>query len=417
MSGPKSSSIVLSPEALAELERQRVAAERKRIAQKKYADCIKEFDSVRQELAGKLEAIEQGPANDENVRASSGIIRDSIEKITNLCNLPKPDETNAINQHIDDMRVSITEIISNLNQAMTSINVLEVHNGLSQRFSAFYKKEYLPLKNISFAEVNDVANLAAEQAQELINKSNITKADKQQIETLYSQLLEICDAGDVTISEKNARLQQHIQNLEFFMQIAENNLARFNAIYQEYAVGCAASGVKCMPEKHFTSAEHISAELTKVKEIERKRLAQNFIRVKIDEVMREFQYDVIHSDLLNPLTNGTRELYKMDNESAISAYISDSGTIMLEVVAIGDETNLTENEKTYMVRKQNEFCNLHPKIAEALKKKGVILSEIKYQPPHKDFVRKVAITRGKNTRQAGKDQKERVIGKDALNAD
>jgi hypothetical protein len=64
---------------------------------------------------------------------------------------------------------------------------------------------------------------------------------------------------------------------------------------------------------------------------------------------------------------------------------------MLEVVATGQTTDMTHNERLVMVEKQRQFCSVYATIRSALCRRGVVLSALDHKAPDISFSRKIKL--------------------------
>jgi hypothetical protein len=109
--------------------------------------------------------------------------------------------------------------------------------------------------------------------------------------------------------------------------------------------------------------------------------------------MRDFGYDVLRSEVLK--SDNNQSYFDYDGSSAISIYRNEDGAMVMELVATGDESELTENEATVHLEKMRRFCDKYPKLLEEIKKKGIEIEQQAEMPVDKAFVRKVATRKGR----------------------
>lgn len=399
----------------AEAERQREEARQNAIekASQQYNECINELNNFQQVLKHHLEEELNDPEIVDSAQVIRNIKAEFLNKIEKLVALPLPLEAAEILILIEkikrdyaqakeqyDSQIAVEEV--NLIQSARSRERLQKQMELKEQLKWIAKEEVNSFENITFTEVQpgnfnsvlEEAKDCLDQAGELIN--SLPRTERKQLEKLCEHINNSIIA-DLSPGEKSASLETHIRTFD----LEKQRLSFIIQDYLAYSAACAVAGLEPREVSRFESGKQLAAETKRMRELGLQRREQEYVQEQIKEVMQALNYDVIRSDILQPAANGIRELYSLGAETAISTFISDTGTVMMEVVAIGDETPLTEYEIIQMLRNQDAFCDLYPKLVEELKKRGVILAKKVYQPPHRDFVRKITIRKGRKRDERG----------------
>ena len=223
----------------------------------------------------------------------------------------------------------------------------------------------------------------------------LTKAaDKQELEALVSYVVE----GAKTNSNAQRKSLERVKGLfQLLRQRLDIDKEALEQAYAAYAAECRGSGICPQAIAEFASVEKIVAETRRIRESEAERLAQVYIREQIDDVMKTHGYNVIDSDYLEAPPDGTRRLYEVDAASGINVFQSEQGMLMIEIVATGDDTRLSEHEKLMMVERQRRFCGVYADLRADLNARGVVLKTIDHKEPHISFSRKLQVRAGKHS--------------------
>lgn len=197
---------------------------------------------------------------------------------------------------------------------------------------------------------------------------------------------------------------------------------RFEQCYCRYATACEmlnqlykAGGeenrsVKVMDRMDFISLNALCDEEMRINGILALENERCFIRKTIDEVMREFGYNMAEEFVLHREQRGTHLLCRKEGDDTAIHVQYGTGVkrrIMLEVVGVGKTFRgnldngvngqiigpdaLPEGRRKQLLDRQTAFCLIHPKIIEALGKKGIRTSSIELNPPGIEFCEEIAV--------------------------
>jgi len=198
------------------------------------------------------------------------------------------------------------------------------------------------------------------------------------------------------------------------------NMAIFDDLYQDYFSECVAyldllnknreEKVKIAPEEkyRFSTIEELENEILQIAKSSKALTESNFIREKINEVMRSFGYNLSDEIVFNSSQLGNHYIAQSDSgKSAIHLHISDEKRMMMEIVGIGDNakrsddisanakvinnSELSGKEKEELLGEQGNFCTLHPKIMEELEKHGLVFDKIERRTPDLKYCKKISL--------------------------
>jgi hypothetical protein len=126
--------------------------------------------------------------------------------------------------------------------------------------------------------------------------------------------------------------------------------------------------------------------------------------------MKAFGYNTSSEIVFNENQKGFH-LISLENSgsSAIHIHVSDNQQIMMEIVTIETEnqnidirdlnygsivspSELSDEENDFLIRKMDSFCELHPKITEELKKRGIVFNAKNHKKTDIKYCRKIQLT-------------------------
>lgn len=82
-------------------------------------------------------------------------------------------------------------------------------------------------------------------------------------------------------------------------------------------------------------------------------------------------------------------LYQADDQTGIAIYTDQSGAVMMRMTVLGDNTDITEDDRDFSLQRQIDFCAGHTDIVDALAERGVYLKQKSYLEPDKEHTYKV----------------------------
>lgn len=182
--------------------------------------------------------------------------------------------------------------------------------------------------------------------------------------------------------------------------------------YDDYRALCRLLERPIQPDGDFGTAAELTAVCEALREDFRKKDEMDFVADAVNAVMRELGYQTLASSTLRRKdgTEQDRSDYQMDEDSAISVYTGEDGTVMMEVANIGDGP-VTDADRRLSYEKQLDFCSQHPDIEEALRDKGVYLEQLSYASPNEKYAKKTGQAVKDSVRAAAEKKKESETGR------
>jgi hypothetical protein len=225
-----------------------------------------------------------------------------------------------------------------------------------------------------------------------INYTHMKAYHQQELENVFSTIKTIMDY-DVSSKEKISMINAEYDNFLHLIPNIESADKKYNEILASLEIIKKNTGVDYSKYGFIDSLEEIEAVYAKVEKDFNEVYKEQYISESIKEVMRDFGYDVLRSEVLK--SDNNQSYFDYDGSSAISIYRNEDGAMVMELVATGDESELTENEATVHLEKMRRFCDKYPKLLEEIKKKGIEIEQQAEMPVDKAFVRKVATRKGR----------------------
>ena len=163
-----------------------------------------------------------------------------------------------------------------------------------------------------------------------------------------------------------------------------------NREYMEYRAYCQILKLPPKEINQFSDARAVSAEkkllMASCKEINEREYIIN----GVNDAMTNLGYNIISSEYVSKRHDS---LYEFTDDAGIEVFISEDGTMIMQLVAMGDDKDLSAKESQNLVNEMANFCERYPEIKNALKAKGIILKQERLLPPDAGFARKVNIGR------------------------
>ena len=254
----------------------------------------------------------------------------------------------------------------------------------------------------------------------LINSESIQESEMKQLlniaNNIYASAFETQKSFDAAVIEFGVAKAKALRNMRLFD-------SAYQDYYAEY-VSCSGllSGSiheKSAPrEKYcFGSINELQDETNRLASTSKNVLEMNYIRGQIDEVMRLYGYNVSQEIIFGEGQSGNHFICEREsNQSAIHLHISGmSGKkqLMMEVVGIGESRSINESsnvtvgiavpaaavdaselpdyERQLLLDEQGRFCDIHPRIVEELKRRGVVLSTKTRKTPDLKHCKRISV--------------------------
>ena len=250
----------------------------------------------------------------------------------------------------------------------------------------FFEEEEISKEDLT--QIND----KLDKIEYYINYTHMKSYHQQEIETVFLTIKTIMDY-DISSKEKISMINAEYDNFLHLIPNIEDANKKYDQILANLEVIKKNTGIDYSKYGFIGSLEEIEAVYAMVEKDFNEIHKEQYISESIKEVMRDFGYDVLRSEVLK--SDNNQSYFDYDGSSAISIYRNDDGAMVMELVATGDESELTDNEATVHLDKMRRFCDKYPKLLEAIKKKGIEIEQQAEMPVDKAFVRKVATRKGR----------------------
>lgn len=187
---------------------------------------------------------------------------------------------------------------------------------------------------------------------------------------------------------------KELEKMEGLLELTEGKILEerreWDDLYGEYLAVTSVGGFEIIPFEFFETVEELEVLVSKLKQDYAHNEESKYISNSFQEVMQEMGYDLLSSEILERTDLCTEhDIYAFDDDSAINAYISDNGALMLEVVNLGNDSELTEADRDLAYREMNYFCDAYPEIIERLGEKGIHLRNQRRLPPNRALAKKI----------------------------
>ena len=440
MSGPKSDYVFLDYAAAAAIarEHQRKLDEERRIKEinlRKETALIRERARIRDFLTEKI-----------NILTKEQILHCTVVEINKIKNdfLKKLDEI-ALSQwpeSLPDMEISIGSLEKKLVTLVNEFNAnIKIEKENLERFItlnyeaqqqkiiaaqllATVKDNAVNNENISFARVinnnhellsnSHIPKLIEEQINEIkaiLDSINyytnqlITSQEKAELRNIADELNSlIFDENECNEKILGDKYLNIIKTFYFFEQKIESDIEKTKKLYEDYLLECHLAETKPQKMSDFANINDLASAVNTIQETNKQRLHHNYIKEQVDNVMNDFGYQIIDGAVIEPAKYGDRSIYQFDDNSAINVYLSNKGSIMMEIVATGDNTYIDEAIQDEIVGKQGKFCDIHPRIVQELARRGVNMSPDFHLEPGKEYVKKIKLTTKNDKSKKNKDK-------------
>lgn len=394
MSGPKYSEAEIERQRQLELEKKRKREiERQkqllREARDLYKRKIKEFHDVKRKC-------EQEFSEDRINSIFSG------ESCEAFCGLEDLDDCKVVDiRDIQTRTEKISEAIKNVNSKIELLHhKVEEKNILDNISKAQIEKSKAVLVG-QFVESVDYTDYI-----EVINNA---RNSKELLTDDRKLIIKKCDYIEETISEEYEDIKDKIRILDSLKE--ELSIMIFNAVkkysrvsdlYTEYVIVVEMVGKEPKSINDFKDENALKNELEALKQELARHDELEYIASAVEEVMNLYGHNIVKSSVLFK-SNRTEDrvmndIYQYDTDSAINVMVSNDGAVMMEIVEIGDDILLTDQDVEKSVEHMKSFCCQYPEIIEQLEKRGVVFKNREELPPHKEYAKKLAIVETETTR-------------------
>ena len=141
----------------------------------------------------------------------------------------------------------------------------------------------------------------------------------------------------------------------------------------------------------FADAQAIKKDIADFNCKLRKKDEMDYIADQINDAMISLGYGFVTSRVLMRKDQSEMDcsLYQADDETGIAIYTDQTGAVMMRMTVLGDDTDITEDDRDFSLQRQIDFCAGHVDIVDALAERGVYLKQKSYLEPDKKHTYKV----------------------------
>ena len=167
--------------------------------------------------------------------------------------------------------------------------------------------------------------------------------------------------------------------------------AEKDALYDDYIALATLMDVVPKLPTDFADAQAIKKEIEDYDCMLRKKNEMDYIADQINDAMVSLGYGLITSTVLTrkDLSEMDCSLYQADDQTGIAVYTDQTGAVMMRMTVLGDDTDITEDDRDFSLQRQIDFCAGHADIVNALAERGVYLKQRNYSEPDKKHTYKV----------------------------
>jgi hypothetical protein len=449
MSGVKLSAAELEAMRLAELERQRLERLRQiKVATDRYNDIQNQCEALRinVSLSMKKELQNFGSVNELQLACKSFVsVKASIDSGITRLTMPElpvePKDIQALNAKLQSGLTDLeniygkglSEFAGRLSVYSAGMSELAKTNEFSAALSKIEREKRLEYCDLNFdlssvltentdtdADMTALYDELIEECTALVNNGSISQENKRQLLGIINELQK--NQEDKTAAD-NAVYQYKV-----LRGSVKKNIRVFNDLYAQYSalhtewrgmLKNSKNPVSPMLPKH--KIESVKALEEEIQLLDGKIRTENkhaYIREQIDDVMRLFGYNVAESIVLSGTTKGQHYLFESDRK-AIHLFMSDSNSVMFEPVGLdnleGNEhagydaiaaESISDADRAAIYEDQKDFCELHPKMVEELRKRGVLLNHKNIKEANIETVKLLKIKGKHNKRKRTENQEE-----------
>jgi len=425
LSGPKIDHVELERQRRAEIERQR-QIRLHQIKEETYKLNI-EITKIQKQIDIIINRLTEINQSIKNIDKISPTIQRSIELYQTYKNKLIKALENSVPTEPEDISRFTHKIMNETSLIITEYNKqIEDHKNfieLSKVFST-EKEEMKEIEDFDFSfkmgkvnnsngepSIKDRATQILSEIEEFVNFESIQASDMSDLlaiaANIYKTAFETKNSFEAAAIEYKTIKSSIIKNIAIFDDIYQDYYSEYIA-YLELINKNRALPIKIVPKwKYcFDSIKDIQDEMNLLSQ-KSKFVAENqYIREQINDVMNVFGYNMSSEIILDKNQNGNHYICeKNSGNSAIHIHISEKKQIMMEIVGVGKgksstttetvtgikipSSDLKEHEREELLEEQGSFCQLHPRIVEELKKRGVILQMKKRNAPDIKYCEKI----------------------------
>lgn len=343
---------------------------------KEISDYIKQFesDSFINAMLEKLSfLIQQTTSFDRNIHLDKNELERKIEDCKQL--------TQQINlTYNQKFKYKLGEWVSDQKEKKVLLGM--------EQFEKHDQKQYM---DITFFEKENLKQyeLTAEDIETTLLSTEFLESDKKDFKKILNKLYELMNNHKISFDEKKEELEKLSLSYKSAKQFRHKKALEFEETYSEYCIVSELLGYTAKEEIQFLSLENLTKELANLKKKICERNHLQYIAQSVDEVMENMGLNIIGSEvLLEKDSYSEHNIYQFESDGALNVYLSENGSVMMEVAVAGKGKELNEAEKSNAVSKMISFCSKYPEIKSKLEAKGIVFEQVNDLPPIEAFAKK-----------------------------
>lgn len=396
MSGPKLSTAEIERKRQEQLERERQEALRRlREAQKAYRLACDKIQDTKRYAFSLLSQIDDIYMCDAKKASDAILVMLSTRTITDY------KDTQAYLAAAGAMEKDVQKIVSDLDRCLSVFlsrsnadQKLTKTDSVHQSFQAYISLSNDPIdvSTIDFKSNYDRDQLLDKIIQILIHYKWLGVHGKTDLIRQYAvkaegKIQSIVDNKWLKDSDIVNQIQSII-NEEADIIRRETEMV---ALYDDYVA--IATMVDVIPKNpsDFADAQAIKKDIVELNCKLRKKDEMDYIADQINDAMISLGYGFVTSRVLMRKDQSEMDcsLYQADDETGIAIYTDQTGAVMMRMTVLGDDTDITEDDRDFSLQRQIDFCAGHADIVDALTERGVYLKQKSYLEPDKKHTYKV----------------------------
>lgn len=417
MSGPKLSAAEIERRRQEQLERERQEALRRlREAQKAYRQACAKIEDTKRYALSLLAQI------DDMYRGDAKKQSDAILAALNVRPIIDDKDTQAYHAAADAMAKDVQKAISDLDKNLRVFLLrsktdqqLTKSNSMHQSFQAFIRSSSDPIDvlAIDFKSDFDRNQLLDKINQILIHLKMMaihgkTDSIRQYAAKAEGKIQAIINNG-LNDSDIVHRVQSIINEEADIIRREEEIMA----LYDDYVAITTLMNIVPKSPFDFPNVQAIKKEILDLNCKFRKKDEMDYIADQINDAMISLGYGLVTSRVLTRKDQSEMDcsLYQADDQTGIAIYTDQTGAVMMRMTVLGEDTDITEDDRDFSLQRQIDFCSGHADIVDSLAERGVYLKQKSYLEPDKKHTYKV------NMNQTGSTVQKNANGQTILKKD
>lgn len=417
MSGPKLSAAEIERRRQEQLERERQEALRRlREAQKAYRQACAKIEDTKRYALSLLAQI------DDMYRGDAKKQSDAILAALNVRQIIDDKDTQAYHVAADAMAKDVQKAISDLDKNLRVFLLrsktdqqLTKSNSMHQSFQSFIRSSSDPIDvlAIDFKSDFDRNQLLDKINQILIHLKMMaihgkTDSIRQYAAKAEGKIQAIINNG-LNDSDIVHRVQSIINEEADIIRREEEIMA----LYDDYVAITTLMSIVPKSPFDFPNVQAIKKEILDLNCKFRKKDEMDYIADQINDAMISLGYGFVTSRVLTRKDQSEMDcsLYQADDQTGIAIYTDQTGAVMMRMTVLGEDTDITEDDRDFSLQRQIDFCSGHADIVDALAERGVYLKQKSYLEPDKKHTYKV------NMNQTGSTVQKNSNGQTILKKD